>query len=159
MAAEFQRTVSGDLRLIVDGKPFTMLAGECHNSSSSSPHVFAEACDRAIALGMNSVLAPLTWELLEPEEGVFDFSQVNFMLRIARGRGLRLGLLWFGAWKNAQCYYAPAWVKRDLGRFRERRWWRVKTRSACPTSTTFRTRPSRSSATRPAWPMPAPSRR
>ena len=117
MAAEFQRTVSGDLRLIVDGKPFTMLAGECHNSSSSSPHVFAEACERAIALGMNSVLAPVTWELLEPEEGVFDFSQVDFMLRIARDRGLRLGLLWFGAWKNAQCYYAPAWVKRDLGRF------------------------------------------
>lgn len=27
-------------------------------------------------------------------------------------------MLWFGAYKNAQCYYAPAWVKRDIERFR-----------------------------------------
>lgn len=117
MASEFKRDSVGELRLMVDGDPFTMLAGECHNSSSSSKRVFADACDRAVALGMNSVLAPVTWELLEPVEGVFDFSTVDMMLEAARERGLRLGLLWFGAWKNAQCYYAPAWVKRDLGRF------------------------------------------
>lgn len=117
MASEFKRDARGELRLMVDGEPFTMLAGECHNSSSSSARVFAEACDRAVKLGMNSVLASVTWELLEPSEGVFDFSTVDDMLRIARERRLRLGLLWFGAWKNAQCYYAPAWVKRDLARF------------------------------------------
>ncbi|WP_321972046.1 DUF5597 domain-containing protein [Paratractidigestivibacter sp.] len=117
MVSEFKRNASGELRLMVGGEPFTMLAGECHNSSSSSPRVFAEACGRAVSLGMNSVLVPVTWELLEPEEGVFDFSQVDMVLDVARERGLRLGLLWFGAWKNAQCYYAPAWVKRDLGRF------------------------------------------
>ena len=33
-------------------------------------------------------------------------------------RGKKLGLLWFGAWKNAQCYYAPEWVKTDLNRFK-----------------------------------------
>ncbi len=117
MASGFVRDVAGDLRLVVDGEPSTMLAGECHNSSSSSPRVFADACARAAVLGMNSVLAPVTWELLEPVEGAFDFSSVDMMLVAARERGLRLGLLWFGAWKNAQCYYAPAWVKRDLERF------------------------------------------
>lgn len=117
MSAEFVRDARGELRLMVDDKPFTMLAGECHNSFSSSERVFAEACDCAVSLGMNTVLAPVTWELLEPEEGVFDFSTVDSVLRCARERGLRLGLLWFGAWKNAQCYYAPAWVKRDLVRF------------------------------------------
>ena len=67
---------------------------------------------------MNTVLAPVTWELLEPAEGEFDFGQVDMMLELARERGLHLGVLWFGAYKNAQCYYAPAWVKRDIERFR-----------------------------------------
>lgn len=115
-APHFER--HGDDRLLyVDGKPFVMLAGEVHNSSSSSPKVFAACLDKAVEAGMNSVLAPVTWELVEPEEGGFDFSMVDDMVMLARERGLRLGLLWFGAWKNAQCMYAPAWVKRDLGRF------------------------------------------
>lgn len=103
--------------LMVDGKPFPLLAGETHNSTSSSPRALAAAFDQAVALGMNSVLTPITWELIEPEEGRFDFTMVDVALDLARERGLRLGLLWFGAWKNAQCFYAPAWVKRDLERF------------------------------------------
>ena len=104
--------------LMVDGAPFTMLAGEVHNSTSSSRTALAAALDQAQALGMNSVLAPVSWELVEPEEGRFDFDTVDFALNLARERGLHLGLLWFGAFKNAQCYYAPPWVKRDLARFR-----------------------------------------
>lgn len=107
----------GDVLLMVDGAPFTMLAGEVHNSCSSSSRSFAQALDQAVSLGMNSVLTPVTWELVEPEEGHFDFSCVDSMLELARQRGLRLGLLWFGAWKNAQAFYAPGWVKRDLERF------------------------------------------
>lgn len=103
--------------LMVDGEPFVMLAGEVHNSCSSSAKTLGTAFDKAVVLGMNSVVIPVTWELIEPEEGVFDFSTVDFALDLARERGLRLELLWFGAWKNAQCYYAPAWVKRDLDRF------------------------------------------
>lgn len=106
-----------DVLLMVDGAPFTMLAGEVHNSCSSSSRAFAQALDQAVSLGMNSVLTPVTWELVEPEEGHFDFSCVDSMLELARQRGLRLGLLWFGAWKNAQAFYAPGWVKRDLERF------------------------------------------
>lgn len=109
---------NGERRLMVDGKPFTLLAGECHNSASGGRRAFADALDRAQALGMNTVLAPVTWELLEPAEGAFDFGQVDMMLELAHERGLRLGVLWFGAYKNAQCYYAPAWVKRDIERFR-----------------------------------------
>ena len=103
--------------LMVDGEPFVMLAGEVHNSCSSSPKTLAAAFDKAVALGMNSVVIPATWELIEPEEGAFDFSTVDFALSLARERGLRLELLWFGAWKNGQCYYAPEWVKCDLDRF------------------------------------------
>ena len=101
----------------VNGKPFIMLAGEAHNSSSSSPAAIAQVFDKALELRLNSVLMPVTWELLEPEESQFDFTPVDTLLFEARKRGLKLGLLWFGAWKNAQCFYAPPWVKVDLDRF------------------------------------------
>lgn len=102
----------------VNGRPFLMLAGEAHNSNSSTRSAVTPVMEKAVALGMNSVLLPVTWELIEPEEGRFDFSSVDMLLGEARRRGLKLGLLWFGAWKNAQCYYAPPWVKTDLVRFR-----------------------------------------
>ena len=102
----------------VNGKPFLMLAGEAHNSNSSSLAAVTPVLEKARELCLNSVLLPVTWELIEPEEGRFDFSSVDMLLCEARRYGLKLGLLWFGAWKNAQCSYAPAWVKTDLGRFR-----------------------------------------
>ena len=30
---------------------------------------------------------------------------------------MHIVFLWFGSWKNAECMYAPAWVKQDLKRF------------------------------------------
>lgn len=113
-----RRCAGGGYRLMLDGHPFTLLAGECHNSASGGRRAFEEALDRACELGMNTVLAPLSWELLEPAEGMFDFDQIDMMLDLARERGLRLGVLWFGAYKNAQCYYAPSWIKCDTERFR-----------------------------------------
>ncbi len=104
--------------LIVNEEPFIMLAGEVHNSNSSSVDYMEGVYDQADALGMNCLLVPVTWELVEPEEGVFDFSLMDALIMQARARGKKLGFLWFGAWKNAQCYYAPAWVKTDLVRFR-----------------------------------------
>lgn len=103
--------------ITANGAPFIMIAGEVHNSNSSSVAYMEGVWEKAEALGMNSLLLPVTWEMLEPEEGVFDFALVDGLIAQARQRGKRLGLLWFGAWKNAQCYYAPAWVKTDLHRF------------------------------------------
>lgn len=104
--------------LMVDGKPFVMLAGEVHNSSSSSLAYMEQVWKKAETLGMNCLLLPVTWELTEPEEGRFDFSLVRGLIGQARQHGMKIGFLWFGTWKNAQCYYAPEWVKTDLARFR-----------------------------------------
>lgn len=109
---------NGQKVLMVDGKPFIMLAGEVHNSNSSSVAYMEGVYDQADALGMNCLLLPMTWELVEPEEGVFDFSLMDGLIMQARARGKKLAFLWFGAWKNAKCYYAPAWVKTDTERFR-----------------------------------------
>ena len=109
---------NGKKMLMVGDKPFIMLSGEVHNSNSSSVEYMEQVYDKADALGLNSLLLPVTWELIEPEEGKFDFSLVDGLIIQARRRGKKLGLLWFGAWKNAQCYYAPEWVKTDLKRFK-----------------------------------------
>ena len=68
-------------------------------------------------LNLNTVLAPVYWDLVEPEEGRFDFSTVDRLVADARANGMRLVLLWFGSWKNSMSCYAPAWVKRDARRF------------------------------------------
>jgi beta-galactosidase GanA len=104
-------------QLIVDGQPFLILGGELGNSSSSSRDYMRERWSKLQAMHLNTVLAPVTWELIEPEEGKFDFSSVDWLLEDARAHDLRLVLLWFGTWKNSTSSYAPAWVKRDSRRF------------------------------------------
>jgi len=104
-------------QLIVDGAPLVLLAGEVHNSSSSCLAYMAPLWERLVALHCNAVLAPVSWELLEPAEGQFDFSLVDGLLAGARGHGLKLIPLWFGTWKNTLSTYAPEWVKTDLDRF------------------------------------------
>lgn len=100
------------------GNPFIMLAGEVHNSSSSSAEFMEGIWEKAVTLGMNSLLLPVTWEMIEPEEDIFDFQIVDDLIIQARKYDMKIGFLWFGAWKNAQCYYAPPWVKMDLERFK-----------------------------------------
>ena len=104
-------------QLIVDGKPFIMLAGELHNSSASSLEYMQTVWPRLGSLHLNTVLASVSWELIEPEEGKFDFDLVDGIVRQAREHDMKLVLLWFGSWKNGVSSYAPAWVKSDTHRF------------------------------------------
>ncbi|MBV9613510.1 MAG: beta-galactosidase, partial [Acidobacteriaceae bacterium] len=85
-------------QLIVDGKPFLILGGELHNSSASSPAYMEPLWPKLAALNLNTVLAPVSWELMEPEEGKFDFGQLDGILEGARRNNLHLVLLWFGSW-------------------------------------------------------------
>ena len=104
-------------QLIVDGKPFLMLGGELGNSTSSSIEYMAETWPVLETLNLNTVLAPVYWELVEREEGKFDFSLVEDLILNARRRNIHLVLLWFGSWKNSMSCYAPGWVKNDSERF------------------------------------------
>jgi len=101
----------------VDGRPFLVLGAEIHNSSSSSDAAIRSSFQKVAALGANTVLAAVTWQLMEPAEGEFDFALVDTMIHVAESCGLRLSPLWFGAWKNATSSYVPDWVKRDTDRF------------------------------------------
>jgi beta-galactosidase GanA len=104
-------------QLIVDGNPFLVLGGELHNSSSSSVAYMEPVWARLSAMHLNTVLLPVAWETIEPEEGKFDFRCVDGLLEGARKSNLKLVVLWFGAWKNTYSTYAPAWVKTNTERF------------------------------------------
>ena len=105
------------VQLIVDGKPYVMLSGELHNSSASGREHMRRMWPHLTALELNTVIAPVSWELVEPLEDEFDFCYVDEMIRLARQHDQRLVLLWFGSWKNGVSSYAPGWVLRDTQRF------------------------------------------
>ncbi|QDA62512.1 mannonate dehydratase [Hymenobacter jejuensis] len=104
-------------QLLVDNKPFFVLGGELGNSTASNTAYMQLFWPKLKAMNLNTVIAPVYWELMEPTEGKFDFTLVDDLLRDARKNQMKLVLLWFGAWKNSMSCYAPAWVKTDLKRF------------------------------------------
>lgn len=104
-------------QLVVDKKPFLVLGGELGNSSASDLTYLGRLWPRLTAAGLNTVIAPIAWDQIEPSEGQYDFTVLDGMLAQARAHDMKLVLLWFGAWKNSMSTYVPAYVKRDTARF------------------------------------------
>jgi beta-galactosidase GanA len=107
---------AGVTRLVVDGQPYLIRGGELGNSSAD-PEYLRPFWPKLAAMNLNTVLAPVYWDGIEPAEGKFDFAAVDGLIEGARAHQLRLVLLWFGSWKNSMSCYAPAWVKTDPARF------------------------------------------
>lgn len=101
----------------VNGKPFFSIGGQVSNSSAYTREDLQTPLDAIELLGMNTIAAPVYWECLEPEEGVYCFDQVDGILEEAEKRGLKVVLLWFGTWKNGNSHYIPRWMKEDRKRF------------------------------------------
>ncbi|MBD1382394.1 DUF5597 domain-containing protein [Metabacillus arenae] len=115
------RTSTG-WKWLVDGKPFIAYGGELHNSSASNLNYMEEKVWPYVKdLNLNTLLVPIYWEKLEPDEGNFDFSLLEGIISQARDNNMKLILLWFGLWKNGISSYTPKWVKTDTTRF-----WRAK---------------------------------
>ncbi len=104
-------------RIVANGKPMLMIGGELGNSSASTPEDVKRTFSHLHKMGLNTVLVPISWELIEPQEGTFDMSMLGVILTEARRNKLKVVLLWFGAWKNSMSCYAPEWFKRDVKRF------------------------------------------
>lgn len=111
------RVENGASQLLLHGKPFLVLGGELGNSSAGTAAQADEILPRLAAMHFNTVLMPVAWEQVEPEEGRFDFSISDHWIDVARREHLHLVFLWFGSWKNAFSEYAPEWVKADTRRF------------------------------------------
>jgi beta-galactosidase GanA len=104
-------------QLIVDKHPFLMLGGELGNSATSNKEEMSTIWPKLKKMHLNTVLAPVYWELMEPQEGKFDFTLVDAMINQARESDLHLVFLWFGTWKNSMSCYVPSWIKKDYLRF------------------------------------------
>ena len=104
-------------RLVVQGKPFLLISGELHNSTCGGFDHMRPIWKRLAKKNLNSVIATVSWELLEPVEGKFDFSLVDSVIAGARKANLKLVLIWFASWKNASSVYIPSWVKKDYEKY------------------------------------------
>ena len=104
-------------QLIVDGKPFLALSGELANSTATSLDYMKMAWPVLVKAKINTVLAGVTWNQIEPQEGKFDFSVLDGVIQGARAHNMRLMLLWFGSWKNGLSSYPPDWLKKNFDRF------------------------------------------
>jgi len=104
-------------QLIVHGKPLLMLGGELGNSSASDLKYMAPIWQKLKAMHLNTILMPIYWELIEPQEGKYDFKLVDSLIYLARKNDLKIVVLWFASWKNSMSCYAPYWVKIKQKRF------------------------------------------
>jgi len=104
-------------QLIVNGKPFLVLGGELHNSSTSGAAYMQPIWEQMKKKHLNTVVAPVYWELIEPEEGHFNFTLVDSMLAGARKQNLHLVILWFASWKNGYSMYVPSWIKNNSDKY------------------------------------------
>ena len=109
--------VGSAAHIVANNRPMLMIGGEMGNSSASTLDDVSRHFTHLERLGLNTVLAPVSWELIEPEEGRFDMTTLDHLLNEARRHNMKLVLLWFGAWKNSMSCYAPEWFKRDTKRF------------------------------------------
>jgi hypothetical protein len=104
-------------QLIVDGKPFLALAGELTNNAATNLPMMEPIWPKLVADNLNTVLVGVSWAQFEPEEGKYNYTQVDGVIAKARENNLHIVFLWFGAWKNGTSSFAPYWVKKDYTRF------------------------------------------
>ena len=126
----YLKEINGIPRLIVKGEPFIMLSGEVHNSTSSTYEYLSTTWASLKAMHLNSVVVPVSWEQLEPHEGVFDYTMIQHIIDLAEKHQMQVAIAWFGTWKNGESSYTPLWVKTDTKRF-----FRVRDKNGKATST------------------------
>jgi hypothetical protein len=104
-------------QLIVDGKPFLIVAGELSNNAATSIESMEPIWPKLVAANLNTALVGVSWAQFEPQEGRFNYAQVDGVISKARENHLHIVFIWFGCWKNGTSSYAPYWVKRNYTRF------------------------------------------
>lgn len=112
------KKLNGLPTLYVKNEPFFALAGEIHNSSAYDLKFMESQVWKKIEnLNLNTLLVPLYWEMIEPQEGCFQFEILDGIIGQARKKNKHLVFLWFGLWKNGESMYVPKWMKQDSEKY------------------------------------------
>ena len=121
-------TVTGRKVLYVDGQPFTVLAVEIpwwdliYGRYKETEGAYDQLYPAAAKVGLNALKVPVKWSMIEPQEGVYDFSYVDHAKSMAEKNHLKLVLNWFGHYASgdgtiyanlAGDLYAPMYIVSD----------------------------------------------
>ncbi|HWR53332.1 MAG TPA: hypothetical protein VN428_19655 [Bryobacteraceae bacterium] len=124
--------VNGKRVFFSDGVPLTVLTVETHwdeliySRYSETMRVYNYMYPAAAAMGLNALKVPIKWSVVEPAEGVYDFSYVDHVRQMAERHHLKLVLCWFGhyasgagtLYSNMQGdVFAPMYIIKDTARF------------------------------------------
>ena len=114
--------------LYVDGLPFTALAVEIpwwdliYERYKETEGAYDLLYPAAARLGLNALKVPIKWSMVEPENGVYDFSYVDHAKSMAEKSHLKLVLNWFGHYASGDGniygnltgdLYAPMYIVAD----------------------------------------------
>ena len=77
-------------QLMVNGKPFLVLGGELGNSSASDLTYMQPEWKKFTAMNLNTILIPVYWELIEPQEGKFNFTLVDSLIATSQKNNLKV---------------------------------------------------------------------
>lgn len=71
--------------------------------------------EQAARLGVTCVQIPVEWAKLEPQEDVFDYTYLFYMMQFANRYDLKMELLWFGTnmCGDTHSYTVPDYILRD----------------------------------------------
>jgi beta-galactosidase GanA len=105
------------IQLFVNNEPFLIIGGELNNSTSSNMAYMKPIWQQATDLNFNTMLIPLSWELIEPSEEKFDFNLVDSLIYGARQNNTHIVFLWLASWKNGMSSYPPLWVKENYKKY------------------------------------------
>lgn len=119
---------NGRKMLFVDGRPFTVLAVEIpwwdliYGKTAETMNTYDYLYPAAEAMGMNALKVPVKWSMVEPKQGVYDFSYLDHAKSMAEKHHLRLILDWFGHYASGDGtiygnltgeLYAPYYIVSD----------------------------------------------
>lgn len=115
--SSLKKTSDGKVYLEVDGKPFPLFGAQirldilknCDKMSDADIEKYFISAKR---LNVNCVQVPVTWNMIEPEEGKYDYSMAYFIMRLANRYNLKVELLWFGTDMIGESftYLVPSYV-------------------------------------------------
>ena len=121
-------TVDGRHVFYVDGWPFTILAVEIpweelvYGRYHETLRAYDSLYPAAQAIGLNTLVVPIKWSMIEPEKDHYDFSYLDHVKKMAETHHLKLALGWFGHYASNDGnlyfnltgeFFAPYYIVND----------------------------------------------